>query len=107
MKAPLKIVKADVLVIGSGIAGLEAALSVSKSGRQPLLVSKAPIGKANNTILAGGAFTCATDEFSIEAHIEKTFESGCRLNNKLLVEQFVRRAPDKIKNLREMGLSGK
>ena len=107
MNAPLQIVEADVLVIGSGIAGLEAALSVSKSGRQPLLVSKAPMGKANNTFLAGGAFTSATDDFSVEAHIEKTLESGCRLNNKLLVEQFVKRAPDKIKKLREMGLSGK
>jgi L-aspartate oxidase len=107
MKAPLQIVEADVLVIGSGIAGLEAALSVSTSGRRPLLVSKAPVGKANNTILAGGAFTCGTDDFSVTAHIEKTLESGCRLNNQLLVEQFVKRAPDKVKNLREMGLSGK
>lgn len=107
MRSPLLIVEADVLVIGSGIAGLEAALSISKSGRQPLLVSKAPMGKANNTILAGGAFTCVTDDFSAAAHIEKTLESGCRINNKLLVEQFVKRAPDKIKNLRNMGLLGK
>jgi succinate dehydrogenase/fumarate reductase flavoprotein subunit len=56
MKAPLQIVEADVVIIGSGIAGLEAALSVSTSGRQPLLVSKAPVGKANNTILAGGVY---------------------------------------------------
>ncbi|MCK5099555.1 MAG: FAD-binding protein [Desulfobacteraceae bacterium] len=107
MKISLQIVETDILVIGSGIAGLEAALSVIKSGRRPLLVSKAPMGKANNTILAGGAFTCATDDFSVAAHIEKTLESGCRLNNKLLVEQFVKRAPDKIKNLRKMGLPGK
>lgn len=107
MKPQLQIVDSDVLIIGSGIAGLEAALSVSKSGRQPLLVSKAPMGKANNTILAGGAFTCVTDDFSVEAHIEKTLRSGCRLNNKQLVEQFVKRAPAKIKNLRDMGLSGK
>ena len=107
MKAPLQIVEADVVIIGSGIAGLEAALSVIKSGRQPLLVSKASVGKANNTILAGGAFTCATDDFSVAAHIEKTLESGCCLNNRLLVEQFVKRAPDKVKTLREMGLPGK
>ena len=57
MNPQLQIVDSDVLIIGSGIAGLEAALSFLKSGRHPLLVSKAPIGKANNTILAGGAFT--------------------------------------------------
>jgi fumarate reductase (CoM/CoB) subunit A len=107
MKAPLQIIDTDVLIIGSGIAGLEAALAVSKSGKKPLLVSKAPMGKANNTILAGGAFTCATDAFSVEAHIEKTLQSGCRLNTRQLVEEFVRRAPDKIKDLRDMGLSGK
>jgi fumarate reductase (CoM/CoB) subunit A len=107
MNPQLQIVDSDVLIIGSGIAGLEAALSVLKSGRHPLLVSKAPIGKANNTILAGGAFTCATDDFSVEAHIEKTLQSGCRINNKQLVEQFAKRAPDKIKTLQDMGLFGK
>lgn len=106
MNTPLQIVDTDVLIIGSGIAGLEAALAVSKSGKKPLLVSKAPMGKANNTILAGGAFTCATDDFSVEAHIEKTLQSGCRLNNTQLVERFAKRAPEKIKNLRDMGLSG-
>ena len=107
MKISLQIVEADVLIIGSGIAGLEAALSVIKSGKQPLLVSKAPMGKANNTTLAGGIFTCATDDFSVAEHIEKTLESGCRINNKLLVEQFAKRAPDKIKTLQKMGLPGK
>ena len=54
MNPNLHFIDADVLIIGSGIAGLEAALAVSKSGREPLLVSKSPMGKANNTILAGG-----------------------------------------------------
>jgi len=107
MNASLQIIDSDVLIIGSGIAGLEAALAVSQLGRKPLLVSKSSIGKANNTILAGGAFTCATDDFDIDSHIQKTLESGCMLNNRQLVEQFVRRAPDKLKELREMGLSGK
>ncbi len=106
MKPNLQIVDTDVLIIGSGIAGLEAALTVSKSGKKPLLVSKSPMGKANNTTLAGGAFTCATDAFDIDAHIQKTLESGCMLNNINLVERFVRGAPDKLKELRNMGLSG-
>jgi len=107
MNASLQIIDSDVLIIGSGIAGMEAALAVSQLGRKPLLVSKSPIGKANNTILAGGAFTCVTDDFDIDTHIQKTLESGCMLSDRQLVERFVRRAPEKLKELRDMGLSGK
>ena len=51
-KMDMDIIKSDVLIIGSGIAGLRAALEVSKRGKRALLVSKSPAGKANNTYLA-------------------------------------------------------
>ena len=95
MKGDYQTIDSDVLIIGSGIAGLEAALAVHKTGQKPLLVSKSPIGKANNTTLAGGAFACATDGFGVDAHIQKTLDSGCMLNDRRLVRWFVRRTPDK------------
>ena len=106
MKQKIDIVDADVLVIGSGIAGLQAALTVAQTGKRPLLVSKAPIGKANNTTLAGGGFSFATEDLSVEAHIEKTLESGRFLNDRKLVSFFSERAPSKFETLRKMGLSG-
>ncbi|RJQ49531.1 MAG: FAD-binding protein [Desulfobacteraceae bacterium] len=101
-----QIVETDILIIGSGIAGLEAALTVSGSGRKALLISKSPVGKANNTALAGGGFSFAAETLSIEAHIEKTMESGRFLNDRKLVELFIRKAPAKFEELRRLGLKG-
>lgn len=106
MKQKIDIVDSDVLVIGSGIAGLQAALTVAQTGKKPLLVSKSPMGKANNTTLAGGGFSFATEDLSVEAHIEKTLESGRFLNDRKLVSFFSKRAPAKFETLRKMGLSG-
>ena len=95
----IDVVDSDVLIIGSGIAGLQAALTVAKTGMKPLLVSKASIGKANNTTLAGGGFSFATEYLSVDAHQEKTLESGRFLNDRKLVSFFSERAPAKFEAL--------
>ena len=106
MKSSLTTIDTDVLVIGSGIAGLQAALTAAAHGKRPLLVSKSPIGKANNTILAGGSFTHASDRFSREEHFRKTLESGNMLNDRALVKCLVELAPAKIRELNRKGLTG-
>ncbi|MFC1817206.1 FAD-binding protein, partial [Thermodesulfobacteriota bacterium] len=105
-RSSLTIIDTDVLVIGSGIAGLQAALTVAANGKKPLLVSKSSIGKANNTILAGGLFTHAGKQFSAEDHLRKTLASGRMLNDRALVKCFVKRAPEKIRALMQKGLPG-
>ncbi len=96
----------DVLIIGSGIAGLRAALEVSKLGKRALLISKGPLGKANNTYLAGGLFAFGADSTDVRAHIDKTLKSGRGLNNLALVEEFAKRAPWMVRELQEMGMRG-
>lgn len=96
----------DVLIIGSGIAGLRAALEVSKLGKRALLISKGPLGKANNTYLAGGLFAFGAGSTDVRAHIDKTLKSGRGLNNLALVEKFAKRAPSLVKELQEMGMRG-
>ena len=102
----LQIMDSDVLVIGSGIAGLRAALEVSRRGKRALLVSKGPLGKANNTYLAGGLFAFGAESADVRAHIDKTLKSGRGLNNVALVEEFSKRAPSMVRELQEMGMSG-
>lgn len=106
MTQEAKLIDADVLIIGSGVAGLQAALAVAKSGKKAVLASKSPVGKANNTTLAGGGFSFATDALSVDAHIEKTLESGRFLNDRKLVEFFAALAPSKFEEIRQMGLAG-
>ena len=106
MKDKIHYMDSDILIVGSGIAGLQAALTVARNGKQPLLVSKSPVGRANNTTLAGGGFTYATDHFSPEAHLNKTMESGKMLNNRSLVEYLVKHSPRTVKEFINTGLTG-
>jgi succinate dehydrogenase/fumarate reductase flavoprotein subunit len=102
----VQIMDSDVLIIGSGIAGLRAALEVSKLGKQSLLISKGPLGKANNTYLAGGLFAFGSDNTDVGSHVDKTLKSGRGLNNLALVEEFAKRAPSMARELQEMGMRG-
>ncbi|MBN2125774.1 MAG: FAD-binding protein [Deltaproteobacteria bacterium] len=106
-KDDIRIVDADVLVIGSGIAGLRAAMEVSRMGGEALLVSKSPLGKANNTYLAGGLFSVAHGGFDVNAHMQKTLGSGRGINNRVLVRKFVTEAPHMIEELRGLGMRGR
>ena len=106
MGETLHIIDSDILIIGTGIAGLSAALEASGTGRRVVVVSKAATGKATNTILGGGLFTFATDAFPAEAHFRRTMESGRMINNPVMVEHMVNIAPSRVKHLIEMGLKG-
>jgi fumarate reductase flavoprotein subunit len=50
----------DVLTIGSGGAGLRAAIAAREKGAEVTLVSKSPVGLGNNTALVMGAMASAT-----------------------------------------------
>ena len=96
----------DVLILGTGIAGTKAALEVSKSGKRVALVSKSPLGKATNTTLGGGWFSCATENFTMEDHFNRTMSSGRMINNQALVTRFTMDAPSGIRSLMDLGLKG-
>lgn len=106
LEMDMEIIASDVLVIGSGIAGLRAALEISKRGKRALLVSKAPIGKANNTYLAGGVFAFPPEPEHLDAHIEKILRNGRNLNMRALVDICARQASSLVKELQEMGMRG-
>lgn len=102
----MQTITSDVLIIGSGIAGLSAALEVSRSGKRALVVSKAPLGKANNTYLAGGLFSFSESESGVSGFLAKTLHSGRGINRAEMVEVFAREAHPLVGRLREWGMSG-
>ncbi|MDP2647108.1 MAG: FAD-binding protein [Desulfobacterales bacterium] len=103
----IDIIDTDVLIIGSGIAGLMAAITILKAGKSPLLITKSRLGKATNTILSGGGFAVATQKFDPQSHFERTIRAGRLLNEQSLVRCFVEGAPEKIAQLRRLGLKGR
>ena len=94
----------DVLVIGSGLAGLLSALEAEKAGLRTLIVGKFAIGMGTNTSLANGAFTASNSHFSAQDHLKATLESGKGLSQPRLVETLVEKSPDSIKKLKDYGV---
>ncbi len=102
-------IQTDVLVIGSGIAGLSYALKLaeySEHNRKPLhitLVTKNEL-KASNTAYAQGGIASVTATFdNFDKHIEDTLNAGGYINNREVVTMVVKQAPERINDLLQWG----
>jgi len=115
MKDPVETLRADVLVIGGGGAGLRAAIEAQRYGASTLLVDKSIAGWNNNTALAGGgvkgALAGILDESiekqyrTPEEHFVDTVRYGEYLNDQHLVEILAVEAPARILEMAEFGVS--
>ena len=95
---------ADLLIIGSGLAGIVSALEAERSGLKILMVGKFSIGMGTNTSMANGAFTAANSHFSKEDHLQATLETGKGLNHLKLVNTLIENGTDAMKRLRGFGV---
>lgn len=96
-------INSDVLVIGSGIAGLMFALRVAEVGTVALVTKKEAMD--SNTNLAQGGIASVFGRFdSFELHIEDTLASGDGLCNRDVVQKVVTSGPQLITELMEMGV---
>lgn len=73
------LLRTDVLVIGSGIAGACAALHAADAGADVLLVSKGDVLDTNTAYAQGGIAVVRLAEDSLEAHVEDTLRVGAGL----------------------------
>ncbi len=86
-------ISCDVLVIGSGAAGLRAAIAAREAGAEVIVLSKAKTGKATCTGFSAGVMAGSCDEATHVKHSENTFAAGRGLNRPDLVEILVNEAP--------------
>jgi L-aspartate oxidase len=96
----------DVLIIGSGIAGLCVAIKISERfpGRQCLIITKQESAESNTRYAQGGI--AVVSDFvrdSFEEHISDTLKAGDGLCNRAVVEHVVHQAPARLKELIAMG----
>lgn len=92
----------DCLVIGSGIAGLRAAIEASQYCNV-ILVCKAKLADSNTWHAQGGIASVLNKIDSFESHIEDTFKAGSYLNDRETVELVVKKGPALIKELCDWG----
>ncbi|MFO7447250.1 MAG: L-aspartate oxidase [Ignavibacteriaceae bacterium] len=95
-------IKTDVLIIGSGIAGLFAALKVSDFA-DVVLVTKKEKSESNTNYAQGGIASVLHEQDTFDKHINDTMIAGAGLCNRKTVEIMVNEGPERIKDLIEIG----
>lgn len=92
-----------VLVIGSGGAGIRAAVEAEKYGTVTI-ISKTITGKGGCTVMAEGGYNAVlSDTDAASVHFEDTVKGGAYLNDEALVETLVSEAPARIRELFNWG----
>lgn len=97
------IVDADVLVIGSGIAGLSFALRASEFGRVALVTKKSDT-ESNTNYAQGGIAAVFDPRDSFESHIRDTLVTGAFLCHEDAVKTLVTEGPQRVRELIELGV---
>lgn len=90
---------ADVVVVGSGVAGLTTALRVRAHGLRVLLVTKGKVDEGSTRWAQGGIAAALADDDSPAEHMADTLEAGGGLCNDEAVRILVTEGPDAVREL--------
>jgi L-aspartate oxidase len=96
-------INADVIVIGSGIAGLTAALSAREKGLSVLLLTKDVLSTGSTSWAQGGIAAALGPGDSPDQHFQDTLEAGAGLCDQDSVRILVQEGPAAVKRLINLG----
>ena len=93
----------DVLIVGSGAAGLTAALNLADRFRVTVL-AKGALNEGSTAWAQGGIAAVLEPGDTFENHVEDTMVAGAGLNDRAIVEMVVEGAPAAIERLTALGV---
>jgi len=93
----------DVLVIGSGAAGLRAALEAADYG-QVILATKGKLVDSNTYQAQGGLAAVMAPSDSLQSHIADTIRTACGLGDEEVIQDMVAAAPEAVRQMLEWGV---
>ena len=98
-------ISTDVLVIGSGMAGLFAAVKAHDAGAKVIMVSKGRLGASGQTPFAKGifAFDPEKEDVSLDEFVEKVSRSALGTNNNAYTKQMAEHSLARVNELKEWG----
>jgi L-aspartate oxidase len=96
-------IEVDVLVLGSGIAGLSFALKASEHGGVALVTKKSDT-ESNTNYAQGGIATVISEEDSFDLHIRDTHVAGAWLCHEDAVDILVKEGPKRVRELIDLGV---
>ncbi|HEX4723987.1 MAG TPA: L-aspartate oxidase [Pseudonocardiaceae bacterium] len=98
---------ADLVVVGTGVAGLSAALTARAAGLRVLVVTKAGAGDGNTRWAQGGVAVVLDDEHdpgdTVAAHVRDTLTAGADLCDAAAVASILTDGPAAVAALRDRG----
>ena len=100
----------DVLVIGTGVAGLSAALSAVEAGARVTVITKSSISHTATDRAQGGMAAMTStlpggqSKDSVQLHVQDTLVAGAGLCKPPVVHGVVRDSADAVRNLTERGV---
>ena len=95
----------DVLIIGSGIAGLRASLEASKYSNNVKIISKLPVMRSHSVSASGGINSVSIPDDSIQSYIDDTIKGSDYLADQDSVTTLVNHANIEIKYLENIGVN--
>lgn len=94
--------KADILIVGSGCAGLYCALQLPKD-KQIAIITKSSVERSDS-FLAQGGMCMLKDEADYDSYYEDTMRAGHYENNPEAVEIMIRSSQDVVEDLLSYGV---
>ena len=91
--------KFDVVVVGSGIAGLSFALKTAKLGHKVAIVTKKERSDTNTNHAQGGIASVTSGADDFDSHVKDTLIAGDGLCDEHAVREIVKSGPQQIRDL--------
>jgi len=94
----------DVLIIGSGAAGLSLALELAKHKLHVVILSKGSLEASSTHYAQGGISAVLSEKDSLSSHVEDTLNAGAGLCDPEIVQLTVSQGPQRIAWLIKQGM---
>jgi L-aspartate oxidase len=95
----------DVIIVGSGIAGLSFALKTAEAGHRVAIITKKASAESNTNYAQGGIAAVTSQTDNIEMHIGDTLEAGDGLCSETAVRAILESGPQSIEELARRGVA--
>jgi L-aspartate oxidase len=103
--APVATEPFDVAVVGAGAAGLYTALMAAAQGARVALVSSSPLAQSASYWAQGGLAAALDPDDSIDLHLADTLAAGRGVTSRRMAEILCAEAPDRVRDLEQLGIS--